>query len=216
MIGAGSVSVGREELIQREFHFSEQTAGILFVGIATFFFGDAEIAGGDQQLHFPHQANDGEKPHGYIQSAACRSVAEAACKAGADVAGHGGDVSGVTSAGVAGVANVCGKDNGIQYFHGGSGAVTTDFGTVFASLRCVFRGENAGFSFASVENCFFAECCTSFQSLRTSLSLADIKGNTDVEADIHGVKTVVEGERLHIYVGPQNFRTAGLDADGVV
>ena len=109
--GTFAGSLGREELIQREFHLSEQAAGIFFGGVAAFFFGNAEIAGGNQQLNLPHQSYDGEHPQGYVESAVVVPIGKAAAEARLNVAGDRGEIQGVASAGIAGIADVCGKND---------------------------------------------------------------------------------------------------------
>lgn len=201
--------LGGVKLVDREFEILEQRARIIVA--RAFFFRQADVVCGHQELDIPLQLDDAELSECAVQSAAGIADNQFVFKAFADVLRElAGTVAGAV------VLELAAKQNGIDALKNADRQIGALRVLTILAAVAIVRAEDAGASFASEQDGTLVIGSQAADRLGTTNAAGYVAGHAIEKFDVNGVKAFVERDGFDIKIRPKQFGTAGFDADGGV
>ena len=203
----------RIEFGGREGHVTEEMAGTAFLSRDTFLVGNGVLGSVDQILTGTDDPNDGKNTDGYgeITSVLC-GIAKRSAHRAADVRRH------VTATAATATLRRRFEDLGTKYdgihdLNDGNrcvGSAAAELGRT-AEIIVGRALEDADVALTAEEHNLLFQYRNAFEFLNASGADASLKGQLDVEFDVDGVKTAVEGDGCDVDLRPGD--TGALDTD---
>jgi hypothetical protein len=196
---------------------TEEIAGTAFLCRNAFLVGNGVFGGADQILTRADDANDGENTDGYCQiPTVLGRVAKRAVNRSANMSGN---VAAATATAAFGgrFKNLGTKYDRIYDLHDGNGGI----GGVATELRgaaeiVVGRAlEDTDVALSAEENDLFLKHRNALEFLNATGADAGLKGELDVEFDVDGVESAIEGNRVDVDLCPGDAGTLDTDVGRV-
>ena len=196
----------RTELRGRKRHIFEYSAGVILLGRDTLLVGNAILCCADKILCGTNDANDREytERDGKISSL---SVDKSAVDLGRDRLGNVVTATTATAAAVVRLANLGGKNDGINHLYDRRGNVLRGaYGlgdsTVVREIGAAL--EHTYVALSTKKNNALLEYCNTLKFLTSAAAQTRLEGYLDVELDGDRIKSAIEFYRINTDIGPGN------------
>ena len=146
-----AVIFGREELIDREAHFTEQITGIVGCRTAAFLAGHAIVVNRYEHLYVANELDNGKDADGNIDDLAVGLIAEVSAVLIADTLRNASaSAAAIAVAAVTRLAYACGENDWLRYLHAAARQIPSGHFLRVASVGAIFAVEYFHTSLASV------------------------------------------------------------------